>query len=64
MKQFLFVVMGLALLAVIGFFAWPEQSYEPYKVSPSYRAQVKAFDIPDMPVDWTWDMSKKMRLEN
>lgn len=56
MKQFLFVVMGLFLLGVIGFFAWPEQSYEPYKVSPSYRAEVKAFNIPDMPRDWTWDM--------
>jgi len=56
MKQFFFVVLGLVLLACIGFFAWPEQSYVPYKVSPSYRAQVEAFDIPDMPVDWTWDM--------
>jgi len=33
-----------------------EQRYEPYKVKPEYLAEVKAFDIPDMPVDWTWDM--------
>lgn len=56
MKQILFIILGLALLGVIGFFAWPEQSYEPYKVSPAYSAQVKAFNIPDMPDDWTWDM--------
>jgi len=56
MKQFLFVVLGLFLLAIIGFFSWPEQKYEPYKVKPEYLAQVKAFDIPDMPADWTWDM--------
>lgn len=56
MKQLLFVIMGLGLLGIIGFFTWPEQSYEPYKVSPSYRAQVKAFNIPDMPDDWSWDM--------
>ena len=56
MKQILFVIMGLTLLGIIGFFAWPEQSYEPYKVSPSYRAQVSAFNIPDMPDDWQWDM--------
>ena len=56
MKQFFFVVLGLILLAVIGFFSWPEQRYEPYKVKPEYLAEVKAFDIPDMPVDWTWDM--------
>lgn len=56
MRQVLFVIMGLCLLGVIGFFAWPEQSYEPYEVSPSYRAQVDAFNIPDMPDDWTWDM--------
>ena len=46
--------MGWLLLAVIGFFAWPELGYEPYKVSPSYRAQVRDFDIPAMPDDWTW----------
>jgi len=56
MRQFLFVIMGLALLGIIGFFAWPESTYEPYEVSQSYRAQVEAFDIPDMPSDWTWDM--------
>lgn len=56
MKQFLFILMGLMLLAVIAFFAWPEQSYERYKVSPAYRAQVAGFNIPDMPEDWTWGM--------
>lgn len=56
MKQFVFVVCGLALLAIVGFFAWPEQSYQAYKVTPSYRAQVKAFDIPNMPSDWKWGM--------
>lgn len=56
MKQILFVFLGLLILSVIGVFAWPEQSYEPYEVSPSYRAQVNAFNIPDMPDDWTWDM--------
>lgn len=56
MKQFFFVLMGLALLAVIGLLAWPERSYEPYKVSPAYRAQVEAFNIPAMPDDWTWGM--------
>ncbi len=56
MKQILFVVMGLILLGIIGFLAWPEQSYEPYEVSSAYRAQVIAFNIPDMPDDWQWDM--------
>lgn len=56
MKQLLFVILGLALLSVIGFFTWPEKSYEPYEVSPTYRAQVSAFNIPDMPDDWTWNM--------
>ena len=56
MRQFLFVVMGLALLGIIGFFAWPEQSYEPYEVPPAYQAQVDKFIIPDMPEDWTWNM--------
>jgi len=56
MKQFVFVILGLLLLATIGFFIWPEQKYEPYKVKPEYLAQVEAFNIPDMPVDWTWDM--------
>ena len=55
MKQVLFVMMGLALLAIIAFFSWPEQSYEPYVVSEAYRAQVDKFNIPDMPDDWTWD---------
>jgi len=56
MKQFLFVVLGLLILAVTAFFAWPEQSYEPYQVSDAYQAQVDAFHIPDMPDDWQWDM--------
>lgn len=56
MKQILFVIMGLGILAVIGFFAWPESRYEPYEVSASYRAQVENFNIPDMPEDWEWDM--------
>lgn len=56
MKQFFFVVLGLILLAVIGFFSWPEPRYEPYKVKPEYLAEVKAFNIPNMPQDWTWDM--------
>lgn len=56
MRQFFFVIMGLALLAIIAFFAWPENSYEPYEVSPAYQAQVDAFSIPDMPTDWTWGM--------
>ena len=25
-------------------------------MSPSYRAQVSSFNIPDMPEDWTWGM--------
>jgi len=54
MKQLLFIVIGWILLAIIGFFAWPELNYEPYKVSASYRNQVEAFNIPDMPEDWTW----------
>ena len=54
MKQVLFVLIGWLLLAIIGFFAWPELNYEPYEVSPSYREQVAAFNIPDMPDDWTW----------
>ncbi|MEP4051654.1 MAG: alpha/beta hydrolase [Litorimonas sp.] len=56
MKQILFVLMGLMMLSVVAFFAWPEQSYEQYQVSPSYRAQVSSFKIPDMPEDWTWGM--------
>lgn len=56
MKQILFVFLGLLLLSVIAFFAWPERAYEPYQVSPGYAAQVAAFNIPDMPDDWTWDM--------
>jgi len=56
MKQFLFVLMGLILIALLAFFAWPEQSYQRYQVSEPYKAQVDAFEIPDMPSDWTWDM--------
>ena len=56
MRQFFFVVMGLTLLGIIGFFAWPENSYEPYQVSSAYQAEVDKFNIPDMPEDWTWDM--------
>ena len=56
MRQVLFLILGLMLLGIIAFFAWPEQSYEPYQVSPAYQAQVDAFNIPDMPQDWTWDM--------
>ena len=58
MKQVLFVLIGWLLLAFIAFLAWPETSYEPYKVSSAYRAQVKAFNIPDMPADWTWAFFK------
>jgi len=56
MRQFLFVVMGLMLLGIVAFFTWPENNYEPYQVKPSYRAQVEAFNIPNMPDDWQWDM--------
>ncbi len=56
MKQFLFVLMGLMILGVVAFFAWPEKTYEPYEVSPSYQSQVDKFNIPDMPADWTWGM--------
>ena len=56
MRQIFFVLLGVLLLSIIGFFTWPEQSYEPYEVSPSYRAQVNAFKIPDMPADWEWNM--------
>ena len=54
MKQVLFVLMGWLLLALIGFLAWPEMEYEPYKVSASYRKQVRDFNIPNMPDDWNW----------
>ena len=54
MKQIVFVFLGLLLLAIIAFFAWPEKSYEPYEVSAAYRAQVEKFVIPDMPKDWEW----------
>lgn len=54
MKQFVFIVLGLMLIAIIAFFAWPEKSYEPYEVSADYRAQVRKFVIPDMPQDWKW----------
>lgn len=56
MKQLIFVILGLGLLGVIAFFAWPEKSYDPYEVSESYQAQVDAFNIPDMPADWAWGM--------
>ncbi len=56
MKQILFVFLGLCLLIVIAFFAWPESAYEPYDVSPTYKAQVDVFNIPDMPDDWEWGM--------
>ena len=56
MKQFMFVFLGLLLLAIIALMAWPEQSYQPYEVSPDYRNQVSKFDIPDMPEDWEWGM--------
>jgi len=57
-KQFIFIVLGLLLLGIIGFFAWPEKSYKPYEVSAKYRAQVDKFNIPDMPSDWTWSKFK------
>ncbi len=56
MKQFIFVLLGLLIITVLAFFAWPEQSYRPYVVSDSYRAQVEKFNIPDMPADWEWRM--------
>ena len=56
MKQFVFVVLGLVLIAILAFFAWPEESYEPYQVNGKYQAQVDAFNIPDMPADWEWGM--------
>jgi len=54
MKQFVFIVFGLIIIAIAAFFAWPEKSYQPYKVSAAYRAQVEKFNIPDMPDDWEW----------
>jgi len=54
MKQIVFIFLGLLLLAIIAFFAWPEKAYKPYKVSEEYLAQVKKFNIPDMPDDWEW----------
>ena len=54
MKQLVFIFFGLLLILVVAFFAWPEQSYEPYEVSEDYRSQVAAFNIPDMPADWEW----------
>lgn len=56
MKQFIFLLLGLLLLAILAFFAWPEQSYQAYEVSDAYQAQVDKFDIPDMPEDWEWGM--------
>lgn len=56
MKQVLFVFLGLLLLGVTAFFAWPERAYMPYDVTPAYQAQVDRFDIPDMPEDWVWGM--------
>ena len=54
MKQLVFIFLGLVLLSIIAFFAWPEKSYDPYQVSDGYLAQVNKFNIPDMPSDWKW----------
>ena len=56
MKQIIFVCLGLFIISVVAFFAWPEQSYSPYEVSDEYLAQVETFNIPDMPADWEWRM--------
>jgi len=58
MKQLVFIFFGLLLILVVAFFAWPEQSYEPYEVSEDYRSQVAAFNIPDMPADWEWGTAR------
>lgn len=55
MKQLVFVLLGLLIISVLAFFAWPERSYQPFEVSRAYRAQVDAFNIPDMPAEWEWE---------
>jgi len=42
------------LLGAIGFYFWPEKRYEAYQVKAAYQAQVDAYNLPDMPPDWTW----------
>ena len=54
MKQFVFIILGLMLIGIIAFFAWPEKAYKAYQVSAAYQAQVDKFIIPDMPDDWQW----------
>lgn len=53
-RRSIFVIFGLIALCAIAFFAWPESRYHAYKVSDDYRAQVEAFQIPEMPSDWVW----------
>jgi alpha-beta hydrolase superfamily lysophospholipase len=56
MKQLVFVLLGLLIISILAFFAWPEQGNQSYEVSDEYRAQVERFNIPDMPADWEWGM--------
>lgn len=42
------------ILAAIAFYFWPEKRYEAFEVDSAYQAQVDAYNLPDMPSDWTW----------
>jgi len=48
-------VLGLSfILGAMAFYFWPEKRYVPFQVDAVYQAQVDAYNLPDMPADWTW----------
>jgi len=55
MKKSIFLgLFGLIIIGVLAFFIWPEDAHEYYEVDAAYQAQVDAYYIPPMPVDWRW----------
>lgn len=54
MRRLILSVLGVFIIGIVAFLGWPEARYEPYEVSPEYRAQVDSFIIPPFPSDWRW----------
>jgi len=55
MKKPIFLgLFGVIIIAVVGFFIWPEGAHEFYEVDEAYQAQADAYHVPPMPADWTW----------
>ena len=52
LKKLFFGIVGLLGAAFLAFVVWPEKAYVAHEVSPNFRAQALAFNIPALPDDW------------